>query len=293
MKAKFTTLQRIHNRLWTELSKPLTQHAPSSLHSVETSAKSISGSHPWIDVCAGYADGKITSKRLRRFDAVREIVETLGATDGRHFAKIIEMWDPLALRHEAFKAIDSWGDPIRWPGLLLGTPSPCSPTSLRYLAHALWMKRNGYIADNGEIIEIGVGFGGLAAINSWISGATTFLVDLPDVVRAATKMLKETSFTHAAVKDPPLDGYCVISNYAFTELSASLQEMYFAKYIRSSARGVILSNAAVFAKEIGGRQDADLVSWFRREGLDARLMEDDPILCPSDHFHGNTAIVWG
>lgn len=116
MKAKFTTLQRIHNRLWTELSKPLTQHAPSSLHSVETSAKSISGSHPWIDVCAGYADGEITSKRFRRFDAVREIVETLGATDGRHFAKIIEMWDPLALRHEAFKAIDSWGDPIRWPG---------------------------------------------------------------------------------------------------------------------------------------------------------------------------------
>jgi hypothetical protein len=224
--------------------------------------------------------------------AVREIVETLGPVDGRYYARLIGSWDAKTLASPEFLRIDSWGDPLRWPGTLLGTPSACSPTSLRYLAHALWLKREGLVRENGRIVEIGVGYGGLTAMNAWLSGASTHPVDLPEVSAAAGKMLKQTGFPEATVIDSPSEDYCFISNYAFTELSGDLQENYFDRYLRASTCGVIVSNANVFAKQIGGRNDADLLQWFRKEGLNARIDESSPIICPSDKYHKVSVIRW-
>ena len=105
-------------------------------------------------------------------------------------------------------------------------------------------------------------------------------------------MLKQTGFPEATVIDSPSEDYCFISNYAFTELSGDLQENYFDRYLRASTCGVIVSNANVFAKQIGGRNDADLLQWFRKEGLDARIDESSPIICPSDRYHKVSVIRW-
>ena len=291
-----TLLDRIHDRSWTLVSALL--EAPTVLSEGCADAvdgSSISASHCWARVCEAFAAGGCPSRHFRRMRAVREIVETLGPVDGRYFARLVRQWQASVLGHESFLKIDRWGGPIRWPGILLGTAASHSSTSLRYLAHALWLRREGLVKEHGRIIEIGVGFGGLAAMNAGVSNATTLLVDLPQVEQTAMRMLQELGIgefcrTHAQAEG--FDDYCVVSNYAFTELSADLQGEYFERYIRHAARGVIISNANVFAGVIGGRGDEELLAWFQNEGLPATLERTCEILGPADRLCKVGLIRW-
>jgi hypothetical protein len=288
--------QRLHDRLWTETSKRLTRemNLPGKSASAKT-ASSVSASMPWADLCEAFAGGKISSQNFRRCSATREIVETLGPVDAQFFVRKIKEWDASWLSAAAVKRIDQWGNPIRWPGILLGCPSPFSPSSLRYLAQALWLRRHGQLEEHSRIAEIGVGFGGLAAMNAIVSGAHTTLIDLPQVEQSAMRMLAENQLeAFARTSDSPSDQATrfVISNYAFTELNAELQELYFARYIRGSSHGMILSNASVFASIIGGLSNEQIVESLQQAGHRPRIETTSEILSSSDTHFGNVLIAW-
>jgi hypothetical protein len=246
-------------------------------------------------MCSAFAEGSMGSRNFRRNSAIRDIVETVGAVEGRFYARRIREWNPEWLTDPRIDEIDAWGDPVRWPGFLLGAPHAFSPTTLRYLATSLWLKKNGYLASGANITEIGVGFGGLAAMNALVSGTFTTLVDLPQVERAALRMLEENKLADRAALGSESDDAVidlVISNYAFTELNAAIQEDYLHKYLKRATRGVIVSNSSVFAKSIQGRSDDELVAWLRNAGLDAKLDLSNEILGPGDHLNGVTLIHW-
>ena len=288
-------LDRLHDRSWTEISKLQTLPNPHpGLGQTPGSAGSVSGTHPWPKLCESYANGTVSSKNFRRILATREIVETLGPVDGRFFAAYSRLAERDCFSDPIFKKINEWGDPVMWPGILLGTPSACSPTALRYLAHSIWLAAEGIVREGGNVVELGVGYGGLAAMNHWRSGTVTHLVDLPGVVDAALKMLASIHMESAAIAgDSNLpEDFCFVSNYAFTELSSDLQDGYFDTYLARAPRGVIISNANVFAREIGGRTDADLLKWFRNNGLDARVDKTCPILGPADRSCEVSIIRW-
>lgn len=237
----------------------------------------------------------MSCESFRRTSAVRDIVETVGPVDGRFYAARIREWGAAWLANPSIMEMDSWGDPIRWPGWLLGTPRAFSPTTLRYLATALWLNRQGYLEKGAEIIEIGVGFGGLAAMNALVSGVVTTMVDLPQVEQLAMRMLNEIGLgghgrlSHERTRPTvPL----VISNYAFTELNSTIQEQYFGKYLKPAVHGIIISNAGVFASAIRGHPDADLLAWFRAEGLQARIETTNELLGPGDQLCGVSMIRW-
>jgi hypothetical protein len=289
-------IDRIHDRIWSEVGQLLSYHPnlPKVTNGGNESS-SISAAMPWADICAAFADGKLNSRNFRRNSAVRDIVETVGAVDGRFYAKKILAWDPDWLGNSKIMEINKWGDPIRWPGLLLGTSEPFSPTTLRYLATALWLKRQGYVKSDTRITEIGVGFGGLTAMNALVSGATTTMVDLPQVENSALKMLTEVGLESHARRDTGSSDFSadfVISNYAFTELNAEIQSGYFARYIKHSAHGMIISNSSIFASSICGRTDDDLLKWFCAEGLAARLETANDLLAPGDALCGVNMILW-
>ena len=293
---KRTLLDRIQDRAWREIGDRL---AVRSTHATQggnvAAASSISSVMPWTDVCAAYAGGHLASTGFRRNAAVRDIVETVGPVEGRFYADRIREWGGAWLTDPAIRIIDSWGNPIRWPASLLGTPVSFSPTTLRYLATALWIHRHKLPSPGKRITEIGVGFGGLAAMNALVSKAYTLPVDLPVVEESARKMLNECGLgrhIRATGPDETSPADFVISNYAFTELSSQLQDGYFEKHIRHSRHGMILSNSSVFAASIRGRSDAELVSWFRAEGLPAELNENHELLGPGDHLSGVTLIHW-
>jgi len=289
-------LDRMHDRGWSLISGWLEDRTSREEGVADIDdASSVSASHAWSRFCEAFGAGQRSSRGFRRIQAVRQIVETLGPVDGRYFAQLVRRWQASLLGNNGFLRIDGWADPIRWPGILLGTAAAHSPTSLRYLAHALWLRREGLVKEQGRIVEIGVGFGGLAALNAVVSGATTLLVDLPQVEQAAARMLKENGvegFFKTRADEVEFDDYCVVSNYAFTELSAELQTLYFDRYIRHSPRGVIISNANVFAGMIGGRCDEELLAWFQGEGLPATLERTCEILGPADRLCNVGLIRW-
>ncbi len=289
-------IDRIHDRLWSEVGQLLSFNSDvtNATNTVDESS-SISASMPWAHLCTAFANGNLSSQNFRRSSAVRDIVETVGAVDGRFYAKQIIAWEPLWLTNPKVAEINRWGDPIRWPGLLLGISEAFSPTTLRYLATALWLKRLGLVNGETRIVEIGVGFGGLASMNALVSGATTTLVDLPQVENSAMRMLTEIGLKgHARLSegnvDPSADFF--ISNYAFTELNSEIQKKYFTRYIKYSAHGMIISNSSVFAASIRGQTDHDLIEWFRAEGLAAQLETSNDLLAPGDALCGVTMIRW-
>jgi hypothetical protein len=247
----------------------------------------------WPQACAALSCGECGSANFRRFHAVRQVVETLGPSDAIHFARWIRHHHGEWLETREFAALNDWGNPIQAPSILLGAHRPFSPTSLRYLAHALWLADHGFVHEGGTVIEIGVGFGGLAATNTMVSRASTMFVDIPEVVDAATMMMRENGLSSHVIHSGgnPSD-YCFISNYAFTELHHELQKCYFNRYIRDAPRGVILSNAGVFAQNIGGMTDHEIVSWFRAEGLPAHASQTSGILGPADFVCNVCLIHW-
>jgi hypothetical protein len=289
-------IDRIHDRLWTITGNWLDIKRP--LPSVECIAAvdgSISGTMDWPRACAALASGALTSKNFRRIHAVRQVVETLGPVDGRHFARWIRDSAPGYLTDKRVAAIDAWGDPIRWPAACLGTPRAFSPTTLRFLAHALWLKKEGFVKEGGTVVEIGVGFGGLAAMNAIVSNATTIMIDLPPVAVAAMLQMRELGLGNFASNDQSkatAGDVCFISNYAFTELSREMQDVYADKFIRYADRGVILSNASVFAGCIKGRIDDEIRELLRSLNIKSESDYQDTILCHADVLCKVCLIRW-
>jgi hypothetical protein len=287
-------IDRLHDRLWKECSARKTTD---NLATTGTAARdgSVSGTMAWPDACALLANGMSDSRGFRRERAVREVVETLAPSDGRHHAKRIRAAAPDLFMDRRVRAVDAWGEPVRWSGLLLGTPAAFSPTTLRYLSHALWLRDHGLVNRRGTVVEIGVGFGGLAAMNAIVSEAHTVLADLPPVTQAALRMLDETKlgrFAASSDETEPAGDFCVVSNYAFTELTSNLQDHYIDRYLRASASGMIVSNANVFSRSIGGRDDQALVSALQAAGIPAKLERESDLLGPSDHLGGVTLVTW-
>lgn len=256
---------------------------------------SVSGDMSWAKVCSALAGGSLQSNNYRRLVAVKQVVETVGVSDARFYAKRIKQWDRRWLKEEKVAKIDDWGNPMRCPRLLLGTSRSFSPTTLRYLATALWLKRSGKLPEGARIVEIGVGFGGLAAMNALVSGASTTLVDLPQVEKAASRMLSETGLAYCAESSDRFNSISipiVISNYAFTELNRELQDTYLERYLKHSEHGMILSNAGVFADMIGGRSDDELVAWLRSSGIPATIESEHELLSSIDTLCGVRLIHW-
>ena len=296
IRMKKSLIDRIHDRLWTLITDRLThKRQPPTSACTEHDDASISGTMDWPRACAALADETWNSANFRRTLAVRQVVETLGPVDGRHYAKWIRDNAPECLSDKRVAAIDAWGDPIRWPGTLLGTPHATSPTTLRFLAHALWLRNEGFVKDGGTVVEIGVGFGGLAAMNAIVSNARTIMIDLPSVAQAAMLQMRELGLANFASINPNEAinrDVCFISNYAFTELSPDFQDSYAQKFIRHARRGVILSNAAVFAGHMRSRNNRQIIELLDDNGIHANEDKFSDILCQSDQHHGNSILHW-
>ncbi len=285
---------RIMDKLWTLASQGLeATDPPPGPSEMQTEASSVSATTDWPLACAALANGAWSSRNFRRRHAVRRIVETLAPSDARQFARWLRQHRPALLDDDRVRRVGDWGDPIKAPGWLLGCRHAWSPSSLRYLAHAVWLGDSGHISENGHIVEVGVGFGGLAAMLAVVSGAITRMADLPEVERAATLQMSELGLGgHVATRPRLPDDFTFVSNYAFTELTGAQQDRYIEEFARHAPRGVIISNAGVFARSIGGRNDDELVARLKASGIDARIIPDAPVLGPSDMICGNRLICW-
>lgn len=123
-----------------------------------------------------------------------------------------------------------------------------SPTVLRYVKVGYEMEKLFGELSSKKIGEIGVGFGGQAAVLNKLFGVSEYVAfDLPEVLSLFELFTKRTnSRLVAKVVDgrQPISEKVdiLVSNYAFSELSRSVQDEYLGKVILQAKSGYMIWN---------------------------------------------------
>ena len=164
-----------------------------------------------------------------------------------------------------------------------------SPTDIRYAKILKDLTTLFSLEGIKNVVEIGVGYGGQAAqiINFMSLDSYTF-VDLPEVLQLTEKAISNIeSETALNFQSPdslaPIKSDLLISNYAFSELTKPIQEMYLEKIVRESRRGYMIYN------HIHEKKDAAFSAFEITKMIPgSKMLAENPLT-----FEGNVLIVWG
>jgi hypothetical protein len=233
----------------------------------------------------GHDDGYF--KKFRRSRALISALDHVSIEQGFGYLREIEKfyeWQPHYKL--AIEAVDAVGDPRTYDFNDYGR---FSPTLVRYLKVYLDLKRLFGDLSPFEISEIGVGFGGQAALIGQLGGYKSYnFFDLPPVLSLAKKVLEKTGSPqvnqfHDGRHPAPANSDLVISNYAFSELSRDIQVAYLDRVILSAKRGYITWNNLSYVR-LDGFSLAELV----------RLIPNSEIMAEVPYTHdGNVILYWG
>ena len=207
----------------------------------------------YSDFVVAAAQNSDVFSTFRRQKIYRSIVETLDADEGEAFFDAIE--DPI-IRSLCLKSapFDKIGSP------LLGTYDgvQLSPTTPRY-GKVISDLKNFFPHFDAfkEIVEIGVGYGGLVRLLSAYKRETGSALerciglDLPSVALLAGRYIEECGGAAEAqfttLENVSLDRCdLVVSNFAFSEFSKSLQKEYLENVIMKARSGYLTMNTGLW-----------------------------------------------
>ena len=167
---------------------------------------------------------------------------------------------------------------------------PVSPTILRYVKVAYELNKLFGDLSTLRIGEIGVGFGGQAAVLNKLFGVKDFVAfDLPEVLRLCEIFLSRTE-SHLIPrlvdgrKPTPVEVDLVVSNYAFSELVRSVQDAYLENVILRAKSGYITWNN-LSSKNLDGYSLRELV----RKIPGSKVLKEVPL----ESSKSNRLIIWG
>jgi putative sugar O-methyltransferase len=224
---------------------------------------------------------------FRRNDVYRQILEHVSYEIGIAYLDVINKSNSELLKNiELFKHNDLWGNPELFEYPKIGK---ISPSTLRYIKVfgdliSLFKQVDGF-----KICEIGVGYGGQCRIiNSVASPSEYTLVDIKPALMLSqcyldnyivSSVLKYKTMNELEVQNYDM----IISNYAFSELTRSIQEVYLKKVILNSKRGYITFNEIT---------PEHFKSYTREELLNiipnSRIIDEKPLT-----HEKNCIIIWG
>jgi putative sugar O-methyltransferase len=196
-------------------------------------------------------------KRNRDYNG---ILEHVNVEQGELYLNYIKNnFENLELHLEKFKKNDFFGGAT----LHKYEIGNISPSTLRYIKVLCDLKNLFGDLNNKKIIEIGVGYGGQCLVTSeYFTPAEYGLVDLDEALMLSEKYLNKNEVKHRvinidSIKDLDEDFDLVISNYAYSELDVSLQDLYYEKIIKKSKHGYFTLNfiSDIFGVKSYGKDD--------------------------------------
>ena len=232
-----------------------------------------------------------SKKRLsdfrRKYD-YREILEHVTYTQGKSYLEQIQEYSPQNYIEliEKNKANDLFGNPYEYQYSGVGR---VSPTTLRYISTAIDIFETIRLKEESVIAEIGVGYGGQAAILERMYGISNYSAfDLPSVIQlsnvylnSVNSKLKFTSPGLSSDKNTTWD--VVISNYAFSELHRDLQLSYIERVIAKSKSGYMIMNSG--RSNITGRSEGKLsLNEIRNYIPNLQVKEEVPLTGPDNYI---------
>lgn len=255
----------------------------------DVTQSSISDVETYLSVVRGVLHGEY-KQNFRACAEYQKILEHVSFGLARQYLQRIESREPLEklISSElALKFMDIGSPPI-FPFHTSAGKKELNPTFIRYAHVAKDLEERFGPLDDLVMGEIGVGFGGQAALFNEVNGLKkVFLFDLPEVNELAKWFLSQTSPT---LSISTVDGRSplstevdiVISNFAFSELKREIQESYLNKVIRRSKRGYMLWNRLSETHLDGMTAES-----FVREIPKAQLEPEVPM-----SSEGNVLITW-
>ena len=245
---------------------------------------SITDADDYLSFCSRAATDDGTFAHFRTNKIYRRIVETVGRSDG-----VKNLLAALAIKPSYLRSIrefarnDDFGGPNRRS---LGM----SGTTLRYVRIAAQIESALGSLDGMRYAEIGVGYGGQARIIAARHRlASITLYDLPPALALASRYLGAFNLHPTAISAfevAPAACDLVVSNYAFSEMSAAVQREYVDKVISRAAHGYFLFNYPM------ARNFVDCLSPEEFVSLLSRRVTLRPSRVGNDRRDGIMLVMW-
>ncbi len=189
---------------------------------------------------------------------------------------------------------DSVGNPFIAEYNFGGSKVIASPTTLRYIKVLVDIVTLFDVRKLETVTEVGVGYGGQCRIlMNALPIQRCNLVDLPEVLALTEKFLN--AFNQAGdiryidgthiYHDAPCDLF--LSDYAFSELAKSAQDVYIDKIISKAKAGYVTWDGDFFASV--GMYDGYTLDEFVAMVPDAKVLPENPVTTSPD----NRLVVWG
>jgi hypothetical protein len=207
---------------------------------------SISDTQQYKTVCKNAANDDECFKVFKRNPIYNGILEHVSKDQGNLYLDYIKNNSPELLEIIGdFKENDIHGGTIKftYPGI-----DDISPSTLRYIKVLSDIKNLFGDISGKKIIEIGAGYGGQCVIlNKLFNPSEYAIVDLDESLELSNKYLKINGINPRIIKISEIDSInedfdVVISNYAYSELSKNLQDLYYDKIIKRSKHGYLTYN---------------------------------------------------
>jgi len=198
------------------------------------------------NVCKQAATNEEFFKTFKQNPHYTVILEHVNEYQGRGYAAEILNTNNLDLsKMEVFKQNDMYGTPT-----LHKFKQPfgqISPSTLRYIKTLSDLVKHFGSLDGFKIAEIGVGYGGQAkVILDYFNVKKYSLVDLPEEIILSKTYLSKWAYDNLefmVFENLSDQGYyLVISNYALSECTIEMQDVYYDKILSKSKHGYMMMN---------------------------------------------------
>ena len=246
---------------------------------------SLSDNQTYPQVCIQASNDYRLFNNFRRNPIYNQILEHVSEKQGSKYLQVISNDSDILAAINKFKLNDNYGNPRMYKYPNIGM---ISPTTLRYIKILADIKRQFQTLDNLNICEIGIGYGGQCRIvNAYYKPATYCLCDIQPALALAQRFLDNYLLNSVLIYKTmneldQRDYDFVLSNYAFTELPRTIQEVYLNKVILRSKRGYITYNE-ITPKEFNSYKLDELIAMIPG----SKILKEEPLTHPK-----NCIIVW-
>ncbi|MEO0368601.1 MAG: putative sugar O-methyltransferase [Pseudomonadota bacterium] len=255
-------------------------------HKAKRLSTSLSDNQLYPQACLDAATNYELFNEFKRHPTYNRILEHVSESQGQEYLNIISNHPDMLEAIEKFKENDKWGNPRVYDYTSVGS---ISPTTLRYIKVLVDLRIYFQDLNDLEICEIGVGYGGQCRIiNAYFKLSNYCLVDIQPALALTQRFLDnfiiDGSLSYQTMNELAPKNYDLcISNYAFTELPRTVQDVYLHKVILNSTRGYITYNE-ITPKRFNSYKADELVATIPG----AKILEEKPLTHPK-----NCIIVWG
>lgn len=248
------------------------------------SGSSFSDNREYLSIVEVAAQNERIFHKFRSNRQYRKILEHVTKSLAEEYLRLI----PESERKDLFKLYecDVVGGPLRYRFRNYGR---FSPTTIRYLFFNAQYKKYFGELTNFNVIEIGGGFGGQAAVSLTLDPTISWTIfDLPEVLTLQEKYLSAVNLggrvnLQSGLKISVTSGDLLISNYALSEISRDLQLKYFKSVVSNCQNGYMAWNT-ISEKESGGLTLSEVLDLIPG----SKYVDEIPNSSP-----GNVIIYWG